>query len=106
MGALADQLMRCATRSETACLETIATPVDRKLITIEPAACSDGMRRRDDGFVWRLDSEWMTAFAEMVDVLAVSKPPAHQYLECGVHGEIEVMVSRDEYPDDLNPGIP
>ena len=47
----------------------------------------------------------MLEFAELVDVLAESNEPGHQYLECGVKEEITVMVARDEYPPDLNPMV-
>lgn len=106
MNALAEQLMKCAASSKKICLDTIGTSVDGKTIIIEPVASSAGMRQSGGSFIWRLDSEWMAVFAEMVGVLAVSKTPGHQYLECGVDGEIEVMVSKDEYRDDLNPQIP
>ena len=38
-----------------------------------------------------------------VDALAASGKSGHHYLTCGVTDEITVMVSHNEYPEDLRP---
>ena len=103
MRKLADLLRAGSIGKERLSLDSFSDAVDRKSIVIEPASRSFGMQPQGEYFRWRLDSETMLEFAELVDVLAESNEPGHQYLECGVKEEITVMVARDEYPPDLNP---
>jgi len=85
-------------------LGSFSEAADRKAIVIHSVSRSVGMRVSGSGFEWGLDTETMISFADMVDVLAESKQPGHQYLECGVQGEIVVMAACGEYPADLSPG--
>jgi hypothetical protein len=82
--------------------------VDGTRIVLETAEKPTGLRRdtRDTSvFHWQADQDGWYAFAEQVETLTVCSParPAHQYLECLADGEIIVMVSCGEYPDDLKP---
>jgi hypothetical protein len=63
------------------------------------------MRVSGNGFEWGLDSETMIDFADRIDVLGESNQAGHQYLECGVKGEIVVMASCGEYPAGLSPRL-
>ena len=77
--------------------------VDRRPIVVQTVSRAQGMRPNASGFEWALDPETMTDFAEMIDVLAESNTPGHQYLECDKPGEITVLASCGEYPADLTP---
>lgn len=58
-----------------------------------------------DIFHWRVDQETWCWFQEQVEPLTHCSPakPGHRYLECRAGGDIVVMVSACEYPDDLKP---
>jgi hypothetical protein len=84
-------------------LDSISNAVDGKPIVIETMTPARGLQPRGYGFEWSLNPETMNVFAELVDKLAESDQPGHQYLECGADGEVMVMVSRNEYPNDLSP---
>jgi hypothetical protein len=84
-------------------LGSFSEAVDRKTIVIRTTSPPRGMQVSGSGFEWELDSPTMVDFAEKLDVLAKSNKPGHQYLECGVTGEIVVMASCAEYPADLAP---
>jgi hypothetical protein len=63
---------------------------------IQPAADDAGH------FVWRLDAERASAFADQIDLLAVpSRAAGSEILECTTDEEIPVKVSRGEYTDDF-----
>jgi hypothetical protein len=63
---------------------------------IQPAT-DDGSR-----FVWRLDTERASAFADQIDQLATASLTAgSELLECTTEEEIPVKVSRGEYTDDF-----
>jgi hypothetical protein len=63
---------------------------------IQPAADDAGH------FVWRLDAERASAFADRIDLLAVpSRAAGSEMLECTTEEEIPVKVSRGEYTDDF-----
>ncbi|HXA24678.1 MAG TPA: hypothetical protein VNW90_20505 [Acetobacteraceae bacterium] len=63
---------------------------------IQPVADAAG------GFVWRLDAERASAFADQIDTLAVpSRAAGSEMLECTTEEEIPVKVSRGEYTDDF-----
>jgi hypothetical protein len=53
---------------------------------------------------WLLDPETMTSFAEMLDHLADSGAPGHQYLVSHVSEELTVTAASDEYSANLQPG--
>jgi hypothetical protein len=63
---------------------------------IQPAADAAG------GFVWRLDTERASTFADQIDQLAApSRISGSEMLECTTEEEIPVKVSRGEYTDDF-----
>jgi hypothetical protein len=60
------------------------------------------MRGEEKAFRWELDASSAEWFAELIDVLAVPSKRGHQYLEhLRSSGDIVVMASSGEYPDDL-----
>jgi hypothetical protein len=68
------------------------------LVATEP----HGMQRKSaNRFEWKIDLQHVAGFLDLITSLVKSNTPGHQYLECGVPGEIVVMVSRDKYPPDL-----
>jgi hypothetical protein len=81
----------------------ILRAVDGRTITVRMRANrrDTGMRFNHQGLEWTLRPQSVDDFAELVDVLAASGKSGHQYLACGVTDEITVMVSHDEYPEDL-----
>jgi hypothetical protein len=61
-----------------------------------------GMQRKSASrFEWEIGLHHVADFLDLITSLAKSDAPGHHYLECGIPGEIVVMVSRDEYPPDL-----
>jgi hypothetical protein len=53
-------------------------------------------------FVWRLDAERASAFADQIDQLAApSRAAGSEILACTTEEEIPVKVSRGEYTDDF-----
>jgi hypothetical protein len=82
--------------------------VDGSRIVLETVENPTGMRRDpsdSNTFRWQADQEGWYAFAEQVETLTRCSParPDHQLLECLADGEIIVMVSCGEYPDELRP---
>ena len=60
------------------------------------------MHGEEKAFRWELDASSAEWFAELIDVLAVPSKSGHQYLEhLRSSGDIVVMASCGEYPDDL-----
>ena len=60
------------------------------------------VRGEEKAFCWELDASSAEWFAELIDVLAVPSKSGHQYLEhLRCSGDIVVMASCGEYPDDL-----
>jgi hypothetical protein len=69
-------------------------------VTLRSTKDAAGMKKiSDKQFEWNLDPKKMTAFAEMIKGLGTT--PAHQYLDCDAMDDVQVMVSSDEYPDEL-----
>jgi hypothetical protein len=63
---------------------------------IQPVADKAG------GFIWRLDTERASAFADQIDQLAApARISGSEMLECTTEEEISVKVSRGEYTDDF-----
>ena len=83
--------------------DTFSTAIDGKTVLLEPVPRSMGAQTRDYGFAWQLDGKTARQFAERIDALENANAPGHVYLYCGVAGEVEVMVSCDQYPADLKP---
>jgi hypothetical protein len=84
-------------------LQSFSDAVDGKSVVIQPISRSKGLRMVGQYFEWTISKEDMDEFAELVDGLAESTGPGHQFLKCGADDEIVVMVSKDEYPPDLRP---
>jgi hypothetical protein len=60
------------------------------------------MRRTADlSFTWELSLATMQRFADMVDGVATSIRPTHNYLETNGSDEVIVVVSKDEYPVEM-----
>jgi hypothetical protein len=82
--------------------------VDGCSVLLETVGQATGLEPDDiepDVFHWRVDQEGWYSFQEQVEELTHCSPrrPGHQYLHCLADGEINVMVSCGEYPDDLKP---
>jgi len=78
---------------------------DGSQIILENGNRTMGMQREsnaDSRFKWVLDPEGMEEIAEKLDELNRAGA-GHQYLEGWRAGEIPVMVSIGEYPEDLVP---
>lgn len=75
----------------------------RTAVTVTASPGARGIQPVADGrFVWRLDAEQATAFAEQIDQLAVpSRAAGSAILACTTEEEIPVKVSRGEYTDDF-----
>jgi hypothetical protein len=75
----------------------------RTSVTVTAAAGVLGVQPvADNAFVWRLDPDRATAFAERIDQLAVpSRTAGSEILECTTEEEIPVKVSRGEYTEDF-----
>jgi hypothetical protein len=84
-------------------MNSFVNAVDARTIAIRLAPSSRGMRTSGRDFEWAMDADTKTAFADAVEILAEANVPNHQYLTCNVTGEIAVMASCGEYPDDLVP---
>jgi hypothetical protein len=61
------------------------------------------MRSTNSGFGWGVSANDLADFVDKVDALVSSNRSGHQYLECGSHDSITVIVSLGEYPEDLRP---
>lgn len=80
--------------------------VDGTSVAFEIVGEAEGVLRdpvEPDLFHWRADQETWCWFQELVEPLMHGSNPAHQVLECQAGGDIVVLVSRGEYPDDLKP---
>ena len=100
---LANLLRASAIGTGPLALGSFCEAVDGRAIIIQTAVSQCGMQPYGSGFEWNLNAQTMADFAERLDILAESNRPGHQYLECGVTGEIAVMASCGEYPADLKP---
>jgi hypothetical protein len=100
---LGTSLERASARSERQELAEYCDFIDGKEIALERAARSRGMVPIAGGFRWVLRGEHAARFASLINALARSNVPAHQYLVCEARGEIIVMVSSGEYPAYLRP---
>jgi len=78
-------------------------PANISLIVREPA---NGMARNGDRLVWTITRSDALHFAELIDVLAVSEGPGHQYLDIDVLQGfgLRVKISKDEYPPEFSSG--
>jgi hypothetical protein len=106
MSALARFLRETEAGSNVSSMGGVAEAVDGRKISVELAFDSEGMKLDGDDFVWRLERDQLIAFAEMIEILAESDSPGHQYLVGGDRSEIDVMVACNEYPAELTPAQP
>jgi hypothetical protein len=103
MQQLSDTLRKGSLSSVHIDLSDICESVDGWPISIKSVTRSFGMKPTSKGYEWGLDAQTFRDFADLAHVLATSKEPRHQFLECGAPGEIAVMVACNEYPADLRP---
>jgi hypothetical protein len=75
----------------------------RTAVTVTASPGAPGIQPTvDDRFVWRLDADRATAFADEIDQLAMpSRIAGSEILECTTGEEIPVKVSRGEYTEDF-----
>ncbi len=75
----------------------------RTAVTVTASPGAPGIQPvADNHFVWRLDADRATAFADQIDQLAVpSRTAGSEILECTTEEEIPVKVSRGEYTEDF-----
>ena len=75
----------------------------RTAVTMTASAGAPGIQPvADNSFVWRLDAQRATAFADQVDQLAApSRAAGSEILQCSTEEEIPVKLSRGEYTDDF-----
>ena len=79
--------------------------VDDTTVLLETVGEAEGIVRDEaepDLFHWRVNEEDWFAFQELVEPLTRGAP-GHQALQCHAGGDIDVLVSVGEYPDDLKP---
>lgn len=94
------------TNEDRFALTRIGEQVDGKAIIIRKSPSPLGLLTCPGGFEWALDAETLEWFSDLTSALARGNTPGHQYLETRGSGQITVLVSRDEYPDDFRPGLP
>jgi hypothetical protein len=75
----------------------------RTAVTLTGSPGSPGIQPvTDNSFVWRLDADQATTFADQIDQLAVpSRAAGSEILQCTTAEEIPVKVSRGEYTEDF-----
>jgi hypothetical protein len=75
----------------------------RTAVTMTASAGAPGIQPvADNSFVWRLNAQRATAFADQVDQLAApSRAAGSEILQCSTEEEIPVKLSRGEYTDDF-----
>jgi hypothetical protein len=75
----------------------------RTTVTVTASPGAPGIQpAADNHFLWRLDIDRATAFADQIDQLAVpSRAAGSEILECTTEEEIPVKVSRGEYTEDF-----
>jgi hypothetical protein len=105
MRALGDFLRNMLVVPRAMTLAEFCEAVDGKIITVRMRANrrDTGMRLNHEGLEWTLRPQSADEFAALVEGLAVSGKPGHQYLTCGVTDEITVMVSHAEFAENLRP---
>jgi hypothetical protein len=84
---------------------TDCVAADCSIVLLETVGEAAGIERdevEDDVFHWRIDEEGWYEFQQLVEPLTRGAP-GHQALQCHAGGDIDVLVSVGEYPDDLKP---
>jgi hypothetical protein len=74
-------------------------------VYLRPGAAYPGQIDLDNHVIdWRCSGGQLKDFADMVDLLAApSVQIGHQYLDVGIGSPIQIIVSKGEYPTDLEP---
>jgi hypothetical protein len=105
MRALSDLLRKTLVVPSDMTLSEFCEAVDGRTVTVRMRANrrDTGMRLHHEDLEWTLRPQSADDFAALIDTLAASGKPGHQYLTCGVTDEITVMVSQGEYPENLRP---
>lgn len=62
-----------------------------------------GMLAAENDLAWEMAPADAARFSELLNALAASPLPAHQYLDCASGCGIEVKASLGEYPDEFRP---
>ena len=74
-------------------------------ITVRVSEPALGMRRAAEtepaSFTWYLSRQTARHFADLIDGVATSVRPSHNYLETDCSDDIVVVVSKGEYPTDM-----
>lgn len=78
-------------------------PWRRTHIILNVSGRALGMKRAagSAAFTWHLSQETAQRFADLVDGVATSVGPSHNYLETDASDEIVVIVSKGEHPTDI-----
>jgi hypothetical protein len=108
MQQLASILRASAIGKGTLALNTVIKAVDDRPIMLKTVAKAEGMQVVEDthghrSLEWLLDPETMVWFAELLESLAQSDGPGHQFLDTLPNGQITVMAASNEYPAELQP---
>jgi len=108
MRQLASVLRASAIGAGTLALDSVVEAADGRSIVLKTVPKAEGMQVIGDRLgqrhlEWLLDAETMNWFAELLEHLADSGGPGHQYLESQVFEELTVMAACDEYAADLRP---
>jgi len=100
---LAGVLRRFAREQADVRLDQLGFCAARTAVTVTAADGTPGIKPAGDNrFLWRLDADQATAFANQIDQLAVpSRTAGSEILECTTEEEIPVKVSRGEYTEDF-----
>jgi hypothetical protein len=103
LNALSDFLRKMLIACGAVTLGDFCEPADGRTITVKMRANrrDTGMRLSHEDLEWTLRPQSADDFAAIIEDLAASGKPGHQYLTCGVTDEITVMVSHGEYPENL-----
>jgi hypothetical protein len=105
MRALSELLRKMLVVPSDMSLSEFCNAVDGRMVTVRMRANrrDTGMRLHHEDLEWTLRPQSADDFAAIIEDLAASGKPGHQYLTCGVTDEITVMVSHGEYAEDLQP---
>jgi len=107
MARLYEALSQVAASEESQALTDIqgCMAVDDTTVLLETVGEAEGIVRDEAEagvFHWRMDEEGWYEFQQLVEPLTRGAP-GHQALQCHAGGDIDVLVSVGEYPDNLKP---
>ena len=83
--------------------ERIGNPGSPGKVTVRFDDRGRGMQAARDELTWEMAPADAARFSELLDALAASPSPAHQYLDCASGRGNIVKASLGEYPDDFRP---